>query len=349
MTVKQKAICVKFQFRVRIRLLNFNLRERGVLGKISCVKRFLLQFHGFLSVSALLFAAGALRAEESDDKKKVAGELQGYFVRVKSGVSGEKELYYNKDGSLRSASGDGLLGGDFSLDESLLGDEDLNLEFEPEPLEQSRDLPASGAEAAQPPMPAPRISAPAKSDEMPVSSEEIGVVDEDATLRKFSRTRSDFGINSDNFKKIVNTTVTDRYDGAVSLREWQGSMSYGVRRFAGLDENYEMRAAQFDDSAVELGLFETRSNLAGEKMFVRTNEGLLEVRLNERFSSLQNMRAAERPIALRETSGFSMQDINRYQFRRNRSSDPGLSVVSPGGEGDVRKETFNGKDLKVGN
>ena len=77
-------------------------------------------------------------------------------------------------------------------------------------------------------------------------------------------------------------------------------------------------------------------------MFVRTDNGLLEVKLNARFSSVQNMRAAERPIALRESSGFSMQDINRYQFRRNRSSDPGLSVVSPGGKGEVRKETFNG-------
>ena len=314
------------------------------------MKRFFLQFHGFLSVSALLFAAETLCADESDDKEKVAGELQGYFVRVKSGVSGEKELYYNKDGSLRSASGDGLLGGDFSLDESLLGEEDLNLEFEPEPLTHPPALSDSETDVSQtPPPPLPRVHSSASSGGKAASSEEIGVVDEDAALRKFSRKRSDFGINSDNFKKIVNTTVTDRYDDAVSLREWQGAMSYGVRRFAGLDENYEMRTAQFDDSAVELGLFETRSNLAGEKMFVRTNEGLLEVRLNAKFSSLQNMRAAERPIALRETSGFSMQDINRYQFRRNRSSDPGLSVVSPGGEGDVRKETFNGKDLKVGN
>ena len=29
---------------------------------------------------------------------------------------------------------------------------------------------------------------------------------------------------------------------------------------------------------------------------------------------------------------LSMQDINRYQFRRNRSSDPGLPVVKPGSD-----------------
>ena len=302
---------------------------------------------------ACAFAAGTLCADEPEKKKKISGELQGYFVRVKSGVSGEKELYYNKDGSLRSASGDGLLGGDFSLDESLLGEGDLNLEFEPEPIPQDGGAaPQSAAErvpakksADLPPSPVPAPKAPAKKSE---PEAEIGTVDEDATLRKFSRRHSDFGINSDNFKKVVNTTVTDRFNDAVSLREWQGSATYGMRRFSGPGENYEMRSARFDGNALELGLFETRSNLAGEKMFVRTNEGLLEVRLNSKFSSMQDIRAAERPVALRETSGFSMQDINRYQFRRNRSSDPGLSVVSPDGEGTVRKETFNGKDLKVG-
>lgn len=330
---------------------NFNLREHGLCERISRVKSFSSAARLFCSAFACAFAAGTLCADEPEEKKKIAGELQGYFVRVKSGVSGEKELYYNKDGSLRSTSGDGLLGGDFSLDESLLGDGDLNLEFEPEPIPQD-EAPQSAVarvpakkSSELPPPPVPATKASAKKSE---PEEEIGTVDEDATLRKFSRKHSDFGINSDNFKKVVNTTVTDRFSDAVSLREWQGSVSYGMRRFSGLDENYEMRTAQFDGSAIELGLFETRSNLAGEKMFVRTNEGLLEVRLNSKFSSMQNMRAAERPIALRETSGFSMQDINRYQFRRNRSGDPGLSVVSPGGEGTVRKETFNGKDLKVG-
>ncbi len=336
------------------RALNFNLRERGLCERIRGVKRFSPMARVGYVAFVLAFAAGTLCAEDSGEKKKIAGELQGYFVRVKSGVSGEKEFYYNKDGSLRSSSGDALLGGDFSLDESLLGDGDLNPEFEPEPLSDGDLAPASPAPAEKKRVPAP--GGPASSPVVPAVApekfdfpeEEIGVVDEDATLRKFSRKRNDFGINTENFKKIVNTTLTDRYDEAVSLREWQGSSSYGIRRYDSLTGNYEMRSSPLNGNTLDLGLFETRTNLAGEKMFVRTNDGLLEVRLNGKFSSMQNMRAAERPIALRESSGFSMQDINRYQFRRNRSSDPGLSVVSPGGEGTVRKESFNGKDMKVG-
>ena len=299
------------------------------------------------SALVFAFATGTLCAEETTEKKKIAGELQGYFVRVKSGVSGEKELYYNKDGTLRSSSGDGLLGGDFSLDQSLLGEGDLELSFEPATFPQDA---SETQKTATPAKSADRVPATKKPPQMPTpapktandENEESGTVDADATLKKFSREKKDFGINPDTFKKVVNSTVNDRFNGAVSLREWQGRSTYGMSRFSELDENYEMRAAALDREAPDFGLFETRSSIAGEKMFVRTDNGLLEVKLNARFSSVQNMRAAERPIALRESSGFSMQDINRYQFRRNRSSDPGLSVVSPGGKGEVRKETFNG-------
>ncbi|MBR6797474.1 MAG: hypothetical protein IKM45_02150 [Opitutales bacterium] len=290
------------------------------------------------------FAAGTLYAEETTEKKKIAGELQGYFVRVKSGVSGEKELYYNKDGTLRSSSNDGLLSGDFSLDQSLLGEGDLELSFEPVTFPQDA---SSSPKTGTPAKSADRVPAIKKPEQPPAhppntDDEESGTVDADATLKKFSREKKDFGINPDTFKKVVNSTVNDRFNGAVSLREWQGRSTYGMSRFSELDKNYEMRTAALDKDAPDFGLFETRSSIAGEKMFVRTDNGLLEVKLNSRFSSVQNMRAAERPIALRESSGFSMQDINRYQFRRNRSSDPGLSVVSPGGKGEVRKETFSG-------
>ncbi len=84
---------------------------------------------------ASAIAAGTLCAAPAPKKKKITAPtstLEGYFVRVKSGVSGEKELYYDKDGTLRKTLGDGLLGGEFSLDESLLsGSDGLDLDFAP--------------------------------------------------------------------------------------------------------------------------------------------------------------------------------------------------------------------------
>lgn len=308
---------------------------------------------------ASAIAAGTLCAAPAPKKKKITAPtstLEGYFVRVKSGVSGEKELYYDKDGTLRKTLGDGLLGGEFSLDESLLsGSDGLDLDFAagtppPQPSAAAQTPAKAAGEIPSPAVPAaPAAEAPAETPRA-AASEEDGVVDDEALLKKFSSRKAPdaFGVSSENFRKVLNAEADDRFFEPFSLREWQGSTAFGMRRFSSETDAFEMRSAErADDGNFEAGLFETRSALAGERMFVRDGDGLFEVRLNERFS------AAERTIAnglarpLRETSGFSMQDINRYQFRRNRSSDPGLPVVSPDSGGNARRENFGGRGNAV--
>lgn len=317
---------------------------------------------------ASAIAAGTLCAAPAPKKKKITAPtstLEGYFVRVKSGVSGEKELYYDKDGTLRKTLGDGLLGGEFSLDESLLsGSDGLDLDFAPgtpppQPSAAAQTPAMAAGEIPSPAVPAaPAAEAPAETphaafareEKSAAASEEDGVVDDEALLKKFSSRKAPdaFGVSSENFRKVLNAEADDRFFEPFSLREWQGSTAFGMRRFSSETDAFEMRSAErADDGNFEAGLFETRSALAGERMFVRDGDGLFEVRLNERFS------AAERTIAnglarpLRETSGFSMQDINRYQFRRNRSSDPGLPVVSPDSGGNARRENFGGRGNAV--
>lgn len=331
----------------------FSLRQRKIL----------------LSMLASAIAAGTLCAAPAPKKKKITAPtstLEGYFVRVKSGVSGEKELYYDKDGTLRKTLGDGLLGGEFSLDESLLsGSDGLDLDFAPgtpppqpsaaaqTPAKAAGEIPSPAvpaAPAAEAPAETPHAAAFAREEKSAAASEEDGVVDDEALLKKFSSRKAPdaFGVSSENFRKVLNAEADDRFFEPFSLREWQGSTAFGMRRFSSETDAFEMRSAErADDGNFEAGLFETRSALAGERMFVRDGDGLFEVRLNERFS------AAERTIAnglarpLRETSGFSMQDINRYQFRRNRSSDPGLPVVSPDSGGNARRENFGGRGNAV--
>lgn len=309
------------------------------------------------TVFALAIAAGTLSAPAEEKKPGVvAGELGGYFVRVKSDLSGEKELYYDKDGTLRSSIGDGLLGGDFSLDESLLSD-DADFGF-PVPAEPRTATPAEknparsvsaddGAGTPQKtrrtetPVPATpdssEKSAPAPAARAPAEQE--GTVDEDSALRKLARERS---LENYANRKVLDMEVTDRYGNTLSFRDWQGGGAFGMRRFSDLREGYEMRAAGTDSRSVEFGLFEPRVSFDGAKMFVRRDNGVVEVRLNERFSASPRVFSNERAKTVRESSGFSMQDINRYQFRRNRSSDPGLPVVSPKKSGEVRREPFGG-------
>ena len=60
--------------------------------------------------------------------------------------------------------------------------------------------------------------------------------------------------------------------------------------------------------------------------------------LDERFTTEKNSRydvtpqpASER-LAPKPLNELSMQDLNRYQFRRNRSDEPGLPYVKPGSD-----------------
>jgi len=327
------------------------------------VKGFLQKKRWWLAVALVLAAGTAFAAETSErggkSKRKITdptSTLEGYFVRVKSAISGEKELYYNKDGSLRTDAGNGLLDGKFSLDESLLGDDaepaDFSFESVPDGVPKNSEksekpastVPAKKTNADEKRVPAP--VAPEKRTPVAKKMEPEGTVDEHSILKKFSKEKRDFG-TAENFKKTLEMPADARFDKTFSMREWQRSTSFGMRRFSRFDEDsVEMRGATLPDGEnVPAGIFSSDAESAGNRMFVRRDGGLFSVNLNERFSSA-DVRPNERSRLMRETSGLSMQDINRYQFRRNRSSDAGVPVVSPSG-GDVRNESFSGAKKSV--
>jgi len=322
------------------------------------MKGFLPKKRWWLAV-ALVLAAGTAFAAESPErggksKRKITdptSTLEGYFVRVKSAISGEKELYYNKDGSLRTDAGNGLLDGNFSLDESLFGDDsetaDFSFESAPDSVPENSEKkgkPASAVPAEKTNAENSRVPAPVAPEKRTPAAKKLepeGTVDEHSILRKFSKEKRDFGI-AENFKKTLEMPADSRFDKTFSMREWQRSTSFGMRRFSRLDDDsVEMRGATLTDGEnVPEGIFSANAESAGNRMFVRRDGGLFSVSLNERFSNA-DIRPNERSRLMRETSGLSMQDINRYQFRRNRSSDAGVPVVSPSG-GDVRNESFSG-------
>lgn len=317
-----------------------------------------ITFCGFALASAC--AAGTLFAESSPGKRKITeptSELEGYFVRVKSAVSGEKQIYYNKDGTVRGSLGDGLLGGDFSLDASLLGDEegDSGLNLTPEEIPSRPDaaseaVPAPAAEPSpHPPANVPATSSAPRSRAEKTAAENEGTVDEHSILRKFSKEKAagTYRVDPENFKKVLNEEADASWKEAFSMRDWQGNTTFGMRRFSGGTERYEMLGAELGRGNVATpGRFEATSTLAGERMFVRNANGAIEVRINDRYSSSGRVFPNARARTLRESSGFSMQDINRYQFRRNRSDSPGLPVASPASGGNVRRENFGGGNNK---
>lgn len=315
----------------------------------------------FFSAVVFGIAAGTLFAASKDPKdfsedEKINGKVEGYFVRVKSRISGEKQLYYNPDGTLKKADGDGLLGGDFSLDESLLSADDggfPNLDFPapnlkktenvPAPAPEKKDVPASGKQL-------PATSVPASEKSSADDAESAGTVDEHSILKKFASTKEkdEWGI-AENWKNIKEMRTDERFSEKFSMSEWKGSSAYGLRRYAGTADGFEMRAAEKRGDDFAMNRFDASSRAAGERMFVRSSDDgtAVEVLFDRRFSPGTKISASERAKPLFETSGFSMQDINRYQFRRNRSSESGIPVVSPDSGENVRMEENFGKKASL--
>ena len=166
-----------------------------------------------------------------------------------------------------------------------------------------------------------------------------GTVDADSALR-------DFGRPSDLLENRFPTTMADlstdpRFSTSqtLPLERWSGRLSgVGSRRAdieLGDTLGAEVRSKDtIDIKAVERttspwSRAETRPSNWDERLGESWEPGGRRVSRDE--VSTMGTRAVSGEA--RRLEQLSMQDINRYQFRRARSDQPGLPVVSPGAEG----------------
>lgn len=124
------------------------------------------------------------------------------------------------------------------------------------------------------------------------------------------------------------------YDNVIAMKEWHSKYStLGVRR----TDRYDVRTERYD---ARLDAPETleRRLLDNSLMWERSREAQISVndalarRLVERYTT--GTAAGKYDLRLPapgERTGLSMQDLNRYQFRRSHSTEPGLPVVQPAG------------------
>ena len=118
------------------------------------------------------------------------------------------------------------------------------------------------------------------------------------------------------------------------MKEWHSKYStLGVRR----TDRYDVRTERYD---ARLDAPETleRRLLDNSLMWERSREAQISVndalarRLVERYTT--GTAAGKYDLRLPapgERTGLSMQDLNRYQFRRSHSTEAGLPVVQPAG------------------
>ncbi|MGN0835649.1 MAG: hypothetical protein ACI4QA_07505 [Candidatus Spyradosoma sp.] len=124
------------------------------------------------------------------------------------------------------------------------------------------------------------------------------------------------------------------YDNVIAMKEWHSKYStLGVRR----TDRYDVRTERYDSRLDAPETLERRL-LDNSLMWERSREAQISVndalarRLVERYTT--GTAAGKYDLRLPapgERTGLSMQDLNRYQFRRSHSTEAGLPVVQPAG------------------
>lgn len=164
------------------------------------------------------------------------------------------------------------------------------------------------------------------------SNGDVGDVDSTAGLKDFMRINESYGTNLD--RENYELERNEGYSNIISMKEWHSKFSsLGAKR----TERYESKAERFSGQLNSPEMLE-RKILDNSLMWERSRESQITVneslarRLSEKYTTgAKGGKYDVRLPAPGERTGLSMQDINRYQFRRSHSTEAGLPVVQPAG------------------
>ncbi len=159
-----------------------------------------------------------------------------------------------------------------------------------------------------------------------------GEVDPSAGLKDFMRINENYGNSLD--RESYDLERNEGYSNIISMKEWHSKFSsLGAKR----SQRYEGTAERFSERFDSPETLE-RKILDNSLMWTRSRESQITVneslarRLAEKYTAGSKSGNYDvRLPAPGERTGLSMQDINRYQFRRSHSTESGLPVVQPAG------------------
>jgi hypothetical protein len=119
----------------------------------------------------------------------------------------------------------------------------------------------------------------------------------------------------------------------VTLDTWHGRYDTLGRKKADIELKDTLGASVRPKDTVEVkSVDRIKSAVSGTKAEVKDWEERMGVETNAKFTGVRSNWQGKLNPDPKTVDQLSMQDINRYQFRRNRSSDPGLPVVKPGSD-----------------
>ena len=270
----------------------------------------------------MLLALAVLTAEGA--QRPAGGVKAGVVITAEGGLEGTQVYKYDAEGK--------------------------PLDGTPAKARSSNPLPrpATGGAAAAP-APAPAASAAPKVDQtirtadgrtVPFSVQGEGTgkgvdgaVDVNAGLKRASKAS---GLMEQRFEAgeapIGKEQLYDR-NNLVTLDTWHGRYDTLGRKKADVELADGLGAEVRPKDTIEVkSVARTNSTANGAKAEIQAWEERMGVTSDDRYAGKKSDWQTRLNPAPKTIEQLSMQDINRYQFRRNRSDEPGLPAVKPGSD-----------------
>jgi hypothetical protein len=200
---------------------------------------------------------------------------------------------------------------------------------------------ANSSSAAPAPAPVPKQSIKtADGRTVPFTIEGKGIgksvddaVDFNSALKKASKSS---GLMEQRFEKSMSTIGKEQVysrNNLVTLDTWHGRYDTIGRKKSDIELKDTLGAPVRPKDTVEVkSVDRIKSAVSGTKAEVKDWEERMGIETNAKYTGVKSNWQGKLNPDPKTVDQLSMQDINRYQFRRNRSSDPGLPVVKPGSD-----------------
>lgn len=158
-------------------------------------------------------------------------------------------------------------------------------------------------------------------------------VDFNAGLKKASKSS---GLMEQRFEKSMSSIGKEQVysrNNLITLETWHGRYDTIGRKKSDIELTDTLGAPVRTKDTVEVkSIDRIKSPVSGTKAEVKDWEERMGIETNAKFTGVKSNWQGRLNPDPKTVDQLSMQDINRYQFRRNRSSDPGLPVVKPGSD-----------------
>ena len=157
-------------------------------------------------------------------------------------------------------------------------------------------------------------------------------VDFNSALKKTTKTSNVIEKKFDTKMAELNKDAPFSRENVLTFDTWHGKYDAIGRKKAELEveDNFDRKEPR-DKTMFEVKAIERPEvSWSGQRAEMNGLDERLTTEKNSRYD-VKAQPASER-LAPKSINQLSMQDINRYQFRRNRSDEPGLPYVKPGSD-----------------